>query len=109
MVEMQSNRPPLYEWRDAMLSPRGPKCSTTRLVLLVLMTWAGSDMLAWPTQEAIARRSALSIRAVREHLAKAEAEGWILHGVRHSRRSGWLAHTYKMRIPELHDQLTEAA
>lgn len=107
-MNVSPNRP-LYEWRAAVLSARGPESPITRLVLLVLMTWAGPDMTAFPSQAAIAKRCALSIRAVRKHLDIAEAEGWIIRGARYSRETGWRAHVYTLQIPDLHVQLAQAA
>jgi hypothetical protein len=74
----RSGQLPLFAWRDAVRSDLGPSKSTTRQVLIELSLWMNNDkLLAWPSEETIAERCALSSRCVRTHLKLAEEQGWI--------------------------------
>ncbi len=55
----------------------------TRFVLLVLSTHMGMDGSdAFPAQVTLAAESGLSLRCVKDHLAKAEQSGWIARAPR---------------------------
>jgi len=59
---------------------------------------------AFPSQLLIAERTALSERAVRNHLAIAEKLGWLQIEKRHQKGRAWLVHYYTATIP---DELVE--
>jgi hypothetical protein len=89
-----------WEWLDLIASEYGPPDRSTRLVLFVLslhMTQKGQS--CFPSQELIAKRSGLSVRAVRDHLNRAEQGSWI--GIYSKRRKGqaWFVHEYVASIP----------
>jgi hypothetical protein len=89
-----------WEWLDLLASEHGPKDPSTRLVLFVLslhMTQRGER--CFPSQKLIATRSALSERAVRDHLNRAQAARWI--GIYRKRREGqaWYVNEYVALIP----------
>lgn len=90
-----------WEWIDLIASEHGPPDPSTRLVLFVLslhMTQKGER--CFPSQELIAKRSGLSVRAVRDHLNRAEEGSWI--GIYRKRREGqaWFVNEYVASVPE---------
>lgn len=91
----------LFRWRDAFCSKDGPP-STTRLVLWTLSKHMGMDGRdAFPNQETIAYESGLTLKAVKLHLKKAEAMGWISRSPRRrGGRASWRFGTdYVPRFP----------
>ena len=82
-VQAQSGRDhPVHQWRDAIGAPeddQGAACigSTTRLVAWTFSSYLGVYGTAYPGAEALAAKSALSLRAVKTHLATLHALGWL--------------------------------
>lgn len=55
---------------------------------------------AWPSQALLAQRTALSDRAVRQHLKKAEAAGWLRIYERRRPGQAWFVNEYVATIPD---------
>lgn len=99
-----------YRWRDAILSERGPRSGTARLVLLVIAQHMHADGTgAWPSQELIAKRTGLSDRVVRKHVEVAMQSGWLeRRRVRRDRGRNWYFHAYGAAVPpSVYSQLRE--
>jgi Helix-turn-helix domain len=89
-----------WSWCDLIASKYGPTDPSTRLVLLVIslhMNAQGES--AWPSQEHVAERAALSVRSVREHLKRAERAGWISVMQRRQVGRAWFVSEYRPAIP----------
>jgi hypothetical protein len=90
-----------WQWRELIASEHGPADPSTRLVLFVIalhMNQRGDN--AFPSQATIARRTALSERSVRTHLARAAKAGWIQ--ISQKRRAGqaYFVNQYVATIPD---------
>lgn len=91
---------PLFTWRSAIASPRGPKSPTTRLVLLTIslhMSERGDS--CFPSTRTISEESGLSHRAVIEHIDVAEKAGWLGKRERKSNGKGWRRMEYVAQVP----------
>lgn len=55
----------------------GPDRQADRFVLLALADFAGDDGECWPSLEAVARKTCMSVRGVRQIIRRLEAEGWL--------------------------------
>ncbi len=89
----------LFRWREALMSPAGPR-ATVRHVLLTLSTDADGDGgNCYPSTRRLAERTALSRRAVEGQLREAEAVGWIRRQAR-GEGQGWRRMSYTLSIPE---------
>jgi hypothetical protein len=89
-----------WSWCDLIASKHGPTDPSTRLVLLVISLHMNAQgERAWPSQNHVAERSALSVRSVREHLKRAESAGWI--SVKQRRQAGraWFVSEYRPAVP----------
>jgi hypothetical protein len=90
-----------WQWRVLLASEHGPTNPSTRLVLFVLslhMNQVGDN--AFPSQQLIAKRSGLSERSVRRHLALAEKAGWINVYQKSRKGQAWFVHEYVATIPD---------
>jgi hypothetical protein len=91
-------KPFLYQWRDAILSERGPEDSMVRLVLCALAQFMDANTTkAWPSQPKIARTAGVSLRTVGTHLADAVKAGWLRRAPRGADRDGY---EYTALIPQ---------
>lgn len=97
-----SEVPLKIRWLEAVASRAGPPGQVTRHVLHVLALHMDKRGRAFPGEALLARRCALSERAVRTHLAKAERQGWITRQLvnRNQRGAGWGYYEYQARFPE---------
>ena len=90
----------LFLWRNAFLSSKLK--ATTRYVLLEISTHMdrdGND--AFPGIKTLVERTALSKRAVIEHIHTAAAKGWIKVSVRGAKNGqAWRSHRYEISYPE---------
>jgi len=90
----------LFRWRDAFLGEQGPRSPTTRYVLLMLSLHMAMDgSKCFPSMKHIASRSGLSEKAVKEHMARAEAEGWICRSEFKTEGRDWRHYVYGIRFP----------
>jgi hypothetical protein len=82
-------------------SEQGPADSSTRLVLFVLalhMNQQGKN--CFPSQALITKRTGLSERSVRTHLANAVREGWLkIHQKKRPGKQAWFVNEYVALIP----------
>ena len=92
---------PFFTWRSAVASSLGPPSSTTRLVLFCLslhMNEQGEN--CFPSIDRLARESALSKKAVIDHITLAEDGGWIEKQERPERNGqGWRRMQYSPTMP----------
>ena len=94
-----------WQWRELFASEHGPDDPSTRLVLFVLSLHMNQDGgNAFPAQELIAKRSGLSVRSVRTHLANAAQAGWLKIYQKTQKGKAWYVHEYVATIP---DELAE--
>lgn len=90
-----------WQWREVFASEHGPADPSTRLVLFALalhMNQRGEN--AWPAQALIAKRTGLSERSVRTHLAHAKRTGWIRISNKPRKGQAWFVHQYVATIPD---------
>ncbi|MFB3084252.1 MAG: helix-turn-helix domain-containing protein [Gammaproteobacteria bacterium] len=91
--------PFVFDWQRAILSPKGPEHSTTRLVLMALSIHMRPDgSKCFPSVRTIALETGLSERSVCTHLQRAEQQGWIRKRKRGTGR-GWARHEYVPLFP----------
>jgi len=89
-----------WQWCQVLASEYGPPSATTRHVLHVLalfMNPGGGG--CWPSQSTIARRCALTSRAVKEHLALAKRDHWLDISEHHYTGQGWRRNSYTATVP----------
>lgn len=99
-----------WNWRELLASEDSHLPPTTRLVLLTLslhMNVHGAN--AWPSQELLAKRTGLSERAIREHLAIAQKQDWIQITQRRRPGQAWFSHQYFPMIPAALAEKVKAA
>ena len=84
-------------WRDAILSEHGPERAVTQHVLLVLASFMNREGVAWPGQRKLSKTSRLAQKTIMEHVAYAEAAGWIVRSFRG--RGPRAGHKYQAVIP----------
>ena len=90
----------LFEWREAILSAKGP-ASTTRHILLTLAAHMGiNGDSCYPSTKRLAIETGLSERCVCEHINKADKGGWIKKEIQGLTGQGWKRHSYVPIIPE---------
>ena len=93
--------PFLFEWRDAVAGPNGPRSSTTRHVLLTLALHMDMNGGAcFPSTATLSERTALSERSVCTHLDRAEEEGWIRRSRHRGKGQSWARTEYVAVMPE---------
>jgi len=70
------DRKDIFSWEQAMLAT--PLPAPTKLVLMVLRSHSNAmGQMVWPSQERVATLCSMTTRAVRTHIQKAEAAGWL--------------------------------
>lgn len=93
-------------WIKAVWSSPEPR-GAARLCLVALADYANDAGVCWPSQPTLATRCAVSERAVRDTLARLEADGFV--SVNRTRR----AHSYALRpealTPEAHCRYQDAS
>lgn len=89
----------LHNWRNAVASPQGPVNDTTRLVLLALSLHMNPQGVAWPSQETLVERTALSRRTVQTALRRAERDGWIVRSLQDQPGQRWRLTRYRAVFP----------
>lgn len=92
---------PLFTWRSAVASDRGPKHAVTRHVLLTLglhMNEKGGS--CFPSIDTLVQETALSRPTVIKHLQMAHADGWIEKTTVGLRGKRWRRSEYVALIPE---------
>lgn len=93
----------LFAWRNALASEEGPKRALDRHVALTLMLYMNADGLgAWPSQDTLALKAALTDRTVGRVLQRLCDEKWLSRearksprGIRHKR----YGYEYRARLP----------
>lgn len=89
-------------WRELIASDHGPPSGTTRYVLHVIALFMNDIGDCYPSQWAIAKRAALTTRAVKKHIAIAKRGCWldVVGGV-HTNSSGqsWRRNSYSATVP----------
>ena len=94
----------LFQWRDALLSERGPTSAIRRHVLLVLSMDADMDGgNCFPSTRRLAKRTGLSRRRLEGHLRAAEIEGWVGRS-RIGEGQGWRRTLYVLKVPDVETQ-----
>jgi hypothetical protein len=95
----------LRDWRDAVRSDRGPPSSTTRQVLIEVSLWMNNDtLIAYPSEETIAKKCRLSVRSVRTHLKLAADQGWISRKLFRPAGKQWPGYCYTGGFPHGHSR-----
>ena len=93
----------LFAWRHALNSAEGPRRAPDRQVALVVSLYMNGDGLgAWPSQETLAVRTALTARTVRDALKRLCSERWLSRDARKSPRgvkSKRWGYEYRARLP----------
>lgn len=98
-----------WEWRHMVLSEFGPPLDSHRVVLLVVEAFINDERgVAWPSQEAIARRASKGVRTVRRILALSDTAGWIHRSLFHSPGKSWRLTAYSPRVPIALKSVVEA-
>ncbi len=91
-------RSPRFTWERRIASAMGPNSPTTRHVLLTIGTHSDVRGCAWPSLRRLAAETALSERAVLEHISIALAEGWLICA-KHGSGKGWRLNVYQLAFP----------
>src|SRR5262245_46148871 len=100
MTSPPSSPPTRFTWERAVKSDNGPKSSTTRHVLLTLGTHVRrGESLGWPGIRRLERETALSNRAVIDHLRDAVAGGWVRCEFRKPPGGSYDCNVYTLAIP----------
>lgn len=89
-------------WREIIASDHGPPSGTTRYVLHVIAMFMSEIGECYPSQWAIAKRAALTTRAVKKHIAIAKRGYWLdVTGGIHTNSSGqsWRRNSYAATVP----------
>ncbi len=90
----------VYEFRDEVRSPRGPKSPTTRWLLIAISLWCnGDERRCWPSQQTLARQTSLSLRAIKRHLKIADNEGWLFRSQRRKKGKAWKYTVCELTLP----------
>lgn len=90
----------LNAWRQAVTSPNCDLPGITRLVLLVLATYAEPQGLTcFPSEVTLAGRTGLSERSVRNHLNLAERGAWITRQRIPRAGRAWFYTEYTLQLP----------
>ena len=94
----------LFAWRHALASEDGPPVASDRHVALTLALYLDADGLsAWPSQDTLARRSALTDRTVGRALERLCKEGWLERQARKSpkgNRHKRYGYEYRAKLPQ---------
>jgi hypothetical protein len=91
----------LFTWRNKLLSENGPESSTTRYVMLALSTHMDLDGgSCYPSVRRLAIETAISRRAIMEHIGIAVENGWIERKSRILKDKGWKRNAYQAVIPK---------
>jgi hypothetical protein len=94
-----------WQWRELVASEHGPSDPSTRLVLFVLSLHMNQDGInAWPSQALIAKRTGLSERSVRTHVALAEKAEFLSIYQKRQPGKAWFVHEYVAVIPDRLEQ-----
>jgi hypothetical protein len=88
-----------FQWERALISEAGPPSATTRHVLLTLATHADRAGKAFPSIKTLANETALSKRAVVQHIKVAVLDGWLIRGTALCEGQAWRRSTYVLSIP----------
>lgn len=101
---MAGSRPRfLFAWRHALASTQGPSSSVARLVALTLALYMDREgQSAWPSQDTMATRTALTDRTVGRALEQLCADGWLERQARKSpkgNRHRRFGYEYRARLP----------
>lgn len=88
-----------WPWRQIIASDHGPPSSTTRHVLHILSLFMNDDGGCHPSQATIARRAALTTRAVKKHIAIAKRGYWLEVTERYSDGQSWRGNNYVATVP----------
>lgn len=92
-----------WEWRQLIASDHGPPSATTRYVLHVIALFmsdeVGGGSTCFPSQAAIAKRAALTTRAVKKHIAIAKRSYWLDVGEHHNNGQSWRRNSYAATVP----------
>ena len=89
-----------WQWQETLASKCGPSSATTRHVLhaiLIHMNPQGEN--AFPSTKTIANRTALSERAVTNHVSLARSSGWVEVTPRKRPRGDWDCNQYRATVP----------
>lgn len=88
-------------YRKTVLSDRGPSQHGSRLVILAILQYAGPGLIAFPSQETIAKDTGFCVRSVRKYAKAAERERWCTCGHRRLRKGHqWYQTIYMLHTPE---------
>lgn len=89
-----------FGWERAIIGAGGPRSSTTRLVLLALATHIPRARThAWPGIRRLEAETALSNRAVIDHLEIAVNEGWLRREITKLPEMRYRASVYWIQLP----------
>src|SRR5688572_29291882 len=89
-----------WPWMKVVMSKRGPRSPTTRLVLSALSMVMNSDgSKAFQSAQTLADRTGLAERCVRKHLRVAVRDGWLDEGMAGRNGQGWALRAYAATVP----------
>jgi len=91
----------VFRWRDAIASELGPTRACERLLLLTISLHMNKDGIrAWPSQETLSIRTALSLRTVKRRLKSLVEQGWIARQIVRRRGQAWRGTEYAAVVPD---------
>jgi hypothetical protein len=91
----------VFEWQKAVCSEHGPSSSVARLILMVVSLHMDPDGgNAWPSQETIAERAAITSRCVVTHLGNAVRLGWLRRYTAGRTKQDWRLNGYEATVPD---------
>ena len=94
-------RPYIARWRTVVVSDKGPRDASTRLILVALAENAKHDgSRCFPSITTLMAATALSKRSVIAHLQKAADQGWLSKRRVRSQKGDWNHNSYQLVVPE---------
>ena len=93
-----TDAPTLLQWQRAVTDSDLP--ATTKLVLFVLSRYANAfDSICWPSNDTLAEKASLSVRAISKHLGIAERFGWVARWKSRRPDRQWAHGHYRLAVP----------
>jgi len=84
----------VYDWREWVVSSKGPKISVMRHVLLTLSLNMDEKCYCFPSIKYLAERTGLIEKTVGKHLKNAVQLGWLKRRIRGANGQGWRKYEY---------------
>lgn len=90
----------VYDWREEVVSSRGPKSSVMRHVLLTLCINMDEKCHCFPSIKYLAERTFLTAKTVGKHLTNAAQLGWIKRRLKECDGQAWRRYEYWGTYPQ---------